>query len=260
MPERAERKVFSEGLTLLNQRITRMAELSQGAVRKAIDGLSRRDAKECREVFALDREIYQYQREVDRECTDLIALHAPVARDLRTIMTTLKISTDIDRIGRGARNLAEVALELTELPPVAPAKLAKLNRNADLAIHMVDQAVRAFVERTDEGVRGMGRFDDAVDELHSEIFNDLIGGMEDGSLSPALGVRLALANRYVERIADHAVNIADRVVYLVSGQQPPWPESTPSQGPSESPAAPASSPVNPPPPPGTVSGSPPKAG
>ena len=164
------------------------------------------------------------QREIDRECTDLIALHAPVARDLRTIMTTLKITTDLDRIGRGARNIADVALELTVLDPVPPEKLAKLSRNADLAIHMVDQAVRAFVERDDRGVREMGKFDDAVDQLHKEIFADLIVDMDNGSLLPEVGVRFALVNRHIERIADHAVNIAERVVYLVTGQQPPWPE------------------------------------
>jgi phosphate transport system protein len=231
MPQAVERKVFSEGLAQLNQRITRMAGLSQRAVRKAVDGLIRRDAAECHEVLALDREIYQYQREIDRECIDLIALHAPVARDLRTIMTTLKITTDLDRIGRGARNIADLALELVVLDPVPPEKLAKLSRNADLAIHMVDQAVRAFVERDDEGVREMGRFDDAVDQLHQEIFADLIADMDDGSLLPDVGVRFALVNRHIERIADHAVNIADRVVYLVTGQQPPWPEGTvPAEG------------------------------
>ena len=224
MPQVVERKVFSEGLARLNERITTMAGLSQRAVRKAVDGLIRRDPDECHEVLALDREIYQYQREIDRECTDLIALHAPVARDLRTIMTTLKITTDLDRIGRGARNIADVALELTVLDPVPPEKLAKLSRNADLAIHMVDQAVRAFVERDDRGVREMGKFDDAVDQLHKEIFADLIVDMDNGSLLPEVGVRFALVNRHIERIADHAVNIAERVVYLVTGQQPPWPE------------------------------------
>jgi phosphate transport system protein len=225
MPQTAERKVFSEGLAQLNDRITKMAGLSQRAVRKAVDGLVRRDPDECREVFELDKQIYQYQREIDQACTDLIALHAPVARDLRTIMTTLKIMTDLDRIGRGARNIADVALELTVLDPVPPAKLAKLSRNADLAIHMVDQAVRAFVERNDQGVREMGKFDDAVDQLHKEIFADLIVDMDDGSLLPEVGVRFALVNRHIERIADHAVNIAERVVYLVSGQLPAWPEA-----------------------------------
>jgi phosphate transport system protein len=259
-PEVVERKVFSEGLQQLNDRIVRMAALSQQAVRKAVDGLVRRDIQECKDVFAIDRQVYQYQREIDQECTDLIALHAPVAKDLRTIMTTLKISTDIDRIGRGARNLAEVGMEIAAFGPVSPSKLAKLTRNADLAIHMVDQAVRAFVDRNDHGVREMARFDDAVDELHQEIFADIIAGLKDRSLKPEVGVRLALANRYIERMADHAVNIADRVVYMVSGQTPPWPaehDEAPAVAPGPEGGGPA--PEGTPPPPALPPPSAPKA-
>ena len=220
MPERVERKAFGEGLRLLNVNMGRMASEAQVAVRKATDSLVTRNAAQAREVFVLDGAIYRLQQDIERECTDLIALHAPVARDLRTITTVLKISTDIDRIGRGARNIAEMAIEIAALPPTKPKKLDKISRSADLATHMVDQAVRAFVEQNDQGVREMGRFDDAVDALYREIFDDLVAGMKDRSLSPEVGARLLLANRHIERIADHAVNIADRIVYLVSGEAP----------------------------------------
>ncbi|MCI4347032.1 MAG: phosphate signaling complex protein PhoU [Thermoplasmata archaeon] len=265
MPEAVVRKAFGEGLIHLNQDMVLMAGLAQSAIRKAVDALIHRNTDEAKEVFQLDREIYRLQRQVEGECTDLIALHAPVARDLRTITTVLKISTDIDRIGRGAKNIAEIALELAPLDPVKPKKLEKLSRNADLAIHMVDQAIRAFVDRNDQGVREMAMFDDAVDNLHQEIFEDIVAGLKDRSLKAEVGTRYILVNRHIERIADHAVNIAERVVYLVSGEpprtpgkappehgaaehlpaQPPSPESAPA-APSTSPPPGDSGPANPP--------------
>ncbi|HEV2520127.1 MAG TPA: phosphate signaling complex protein PhoU [Thermoplasmata archaeon] len=220
MPERVARKAFGEGLVQLNQHTVEMAGLAQKAVRMAVDSLVNRNDDHAKEVFLLDRQIYRFQQSVEGECTDLIALFAPVARDLRTVMTVLKISTDIDRIGRGARNIAEIALELSQVGD-RPAKLTKISRNADLAIHMVDQSVRAFVEGNDRSVREMGRFDDEVDTLYREIFNDILAGLKDRSLKPETGVRLVLINRHIERIADHAVNIANRVVYLVSGESTP---------------------------------------
>ncbi|HEV2429380.1 MAG TPA: phosphate signaling complex protein PhoU [Thermoplasmata archaeon] len=255
MPERVERKAFGEGLLHLNRNMVRMAELAQSSVRKAVDGLVHRNADEAREVFGLDREIYELQQEIERECTDLIALHAPVARDLRTITTVLKISTDLDRIGRGARNLAEIAIELAPLDPVKPKKLEKISRNADLAIHMVDRAVRAFVERNDQGVRDMASFDDAVDALHREIFDEIVAGLKDRSLRPEVGARYILVNRHIERIADHAVNIADRMVYLVSGETPHR-KVTSSEAAGDAPAAPPPPPAAPTPaPPDPTGGS-----
>jgi len=220
MPERVERKAYGEGLLQLNQHTVEMAGLAQQAVRMAVESLVRRNDDRAKEVFLLDQRIYRFQREVEGECTDLIALYAPVARDLRTVMTVLKISTDIDRIGRGARNIAEVALELSQIE-AKPPNLDKLSRAADLAIHMVDQSVRAFVEGNDRTVREMGKFDDEVDLLYREIFSDILAGLRDRTIKPEVGVRLVLINRHIERIADHAVNIANRVVYLVSGEAPP---------------------------------------
>src|SRR4029077_1028882 len=100
MPESAERKALSEGLQKLNENVGTMAELSELAIRKAVDSLARMNQEEAREVFTLDAEIFSLQRVIEKTCTDLIALHAPVARDLRTITTCLKLTTDLDRIGR----------------------------------------------------------------------------------------------------------------------------------------------------------------
>ncbi len=220
MPEKAERKALGLGLEKLNEHMRTMAELSELAIQKAVDSLQRLEEDEAREVFTLDREIYSLQQVIEKECIDLIALHAPVARDLRTITTSLKITTDLDRIGRYAKDIAEIALELEREGPQPVKRMEKLARSADLTIHMVDRAIRAFVEREDRSVRDITRFDDAVDELHEEILQEIVRSLQRGAIPPSVGVRYILVNRALERIADHAVNIGERVVYMVSGEQP----------------------------------------
>ncbi len=163
MPQAAERKALEKGLHKLNENMVTLAELSELAIRKAIDGLTRFDTEVAREVFTLDQEVYGLQLEIERTCIDLIALHAPVARDLRTITTSLKITTDLDRIGRYAKDLSELTLQFGS---------AQARPRADI---------------------------------------------EDRTLDTESGARYILVNRYLERIADHAVNIGLRVVYMVTG-------------------------------------------
>jgi phosphate transport system protein len=217
MPEAAERKALARGLNKLNENMITLAELSELAIRKAIDGFGRGDAETAHEIFVLDQEIYGLQLEIERTCVDLIALHAPVARDLRTVTTSLKITTDLDRIGRYAKDIAEITLLFRGQRPERFEDLVKIRRMADITIQMVDTATQAFVERNAESVRDIMEVDDAVDNLHDEVLNEVSGFMKDGSLSIEVGVRYILVNRYLERIADHAVNIGTRVVYMVAG-------------------------------------------
>ncbi len=221
MPEKAERKALEKGLGKLNENMATMAELSELAIRKAVDALSRGDRSIAEEVFTLDQELYGLQEEIEGTCVDLIALHAPVARDLRTITTSLKITTDLDRIGRYAKDIAEVSLQFAGGPPPGLAELVRIPRMADHTIRMVDTAVDAFVKRDAESVRNIMAVDDEVDRLHDEVFQELIGHMEAGRLPVATGARYILVARHLERIADHAVNIGLRVVYMVTGETLP---------------------------------------
>ncbi len=221
MPEKAERKALEKGLGKLNENMVTMAELSELAIRKAVDALTRGDRVTAEEVFTLDQELYGLQEEIEGTCVDLIALHAPVARDLRTITTSLKITTDLDRIGRYAKDIAEVSLQF---PQAAPAELADqidIPGMADRTIRMVDTAVNAFVRRDAESVRNIMAVDDEVDRLHDQVFQSLVGLMEAGRLPVAVGARYILVARHLERIADHAVNIGLRVVYMVTGETLP---------------------------------------
>lgn len=217
MPEAAERKALQRGLQKLNENMVTLAELSELAIRKAIDGLTRLDSEIAHEVFTLDQEVYGLQLEIEKTCIDLLALHAPVARDLRTITTSLKITTDLDRIGRYAKDMGEITLEFGAAGLRADPGLERIREMADRAIQMVDTAIDAFVHRNAESVRNIIEVDDAVDLLNDENFKDIVQRMKAGTLSIDTGARYLLVNRYFERIADHAVNIGLRVVYMVTG-------------------------------------------
>src|SRR5947208_7035023 len=111
MPQAAERKALEKGLHKLNENMVTLAELAELSIRKAVDGLTRLDPEVAQEVFTLDQEVYGLQLEIERTCIDLLALHAPVARDVRTITTSLKITRDLDRMGRWGKELRERSVE-----------------------------------------------------------------------------------------------------------------------------------------------------
>ena len=221
MPEKAERKALAEGLRALNENMVTLADLSELAIRKAVDGLTRLDPEVSEEVFTLNGEIYALQLEIEKNCVDLIALHAPVARDLRTITTSLKITTDFDRIGRYAKDIAEITLRFRGKEPDHLRNLGSIPRMTEIAIQLVDRAIRAFVARDAESVRHIQEDDDAVDLLEERAFEELVDKMKSRSLDVEVGARYILVTRYLERIADHAVNIGQRVVYMVTGDRVP---------------------------------------
>lgn len=220
MPEAVKRKALAQGLQKLNENMVTMAELSELAIRKAVDNLAQPNPTVLDEILALDPEIYGLQLEIERTCTDLIALHAPVARDLRVITTSLKITTDLDRIGRYAKDIAVASLPLAERRVGRLEDLGGLLRMGELAIRMVDRSIEAFVRRDAESVRNLIDADDEVDDLHETVFRDVVRRMAEGQLPVDLGTHYVLVNRYLERIADHAVNIGERVVYMVTGERP----------------------------------------
>ncbi|MGQ0798229.1 MAG: phosphate signaling complex protein PhoU [Methanobacteriota archaeon] len=215
-----QRKALSEGLATLSEDMATMAELSELAIRKAVDGLARLDTAVAEEVFTLDQEIYGLQVEIEKTCVDLIALHAPVARDLRMITTSLKITTDLDRIGRYAKDISEITLQFhggeTHFK-----RLVSIPHMADLTIEMVDSAINAFLERDTPSAAKLQETDDSVDALHDQVFREVVTYMMDGTVTAEVGARYILVSRYLERIADHAVNIGERVVYMVTGERLP---------------------------------------
>jgi phosphate transport system protein len=229
-PEVAERKKLTEGLQTLNENMVTMAQLSELAIRTAVGTLGfdlrapttpPAAAPQPSDVFTLDQEIYGLKQQVEEECVNLIALHAPVARDLRQITSSLEVMTNLDRIGRYAKDIAEASERIREQKYDTARRFAKIGRMVELTIEMVDTAVDAFVHRDGEPVRNILRSDDAVDTLHNEVFKDVVDKMSERTVTPAVGAQLILINRYLERIADHAVNIGEQVSYMLTGERPP---------------------------------------
>ena len=218
-PPEAERKALGEGLQRLNENMVTLSQLAQLAIRKAVESLEQGNGAGAQDVFTLDDEIYALKERILQNCIDLIALHAPVARDLRTITASLEITTDLDRVGRYAKDIAELTRQMPRESRGELRKIGKLSRMGELTIRMIDIALDAFINRDAEPVRNIIQEDDAVDALHDELFREIVNRMADRSLAPQLGAQFILINRYFERLADHAVNVGDHVAYMMTGQR-----------------------------------------
>jgi phosphate transport system protein len=226
MPEKVTRKSLTEGLGRLNENMVTMAELSELAIRKALGILHLANGKlaaDPSEVFTLDHELYGLYRQIETACINLIALHSPVATDLRTITASLEVTLHLDRIGRYAKDIAEAAEVIRGEIPNPTEKFPQMGRMAELTIQMVDTSVRAFVSRDGEPVRNVLKDDDAVDALHAEVLAEIVARITDRSVSAMDGAQFILVNRYLERIADHAVDIGQQTTYLLTGERPARP-------------------------------------
>jgi phosphate transport system protein len=209
-------KHLQRDLDKLQRDLLTLAGEVEEAISRSIRSLQERDADLAREVIAGDSKIDEEENMVEEECLKILALHQPVAVDLRRIAVALKINTDLERMGDLAEDIAERALHLTGLPPVHVS--GQLQRMTDLATTMVQQSLDAFVNLDARQARKVIRLDDEVDRLNAEIIADLIASMEESPGTIEQGLSLFSAIRHLERIADHATNIAEDVVYLVEGE------------------------------------------
>jgi phosphate transport system protein len=222
-PVVAERRAFTAGLAELNENMATLAELAELSIRKAVATLELGPVPtegNQKDVFTLDQEIFALREQVVHSCVDLIALHAPVAKDLRLITTCLEISTDLDRIGRYSKDIVEITGMLGADVHGPASAIGDLKTMGNLTIEMVDRAIDAFSQRRADLVADIVRRDDPIDALHDKVFHEIIARIEDRSISARIGAEFILINRYFERLADHAVNIGLRVTYMISGDRP----------------------------------------
>jgi phosphate transport system protein len=208
-------KHLQRDLDYLQRDLLALAAAVEEAIHKAIRALQERRADLAHEVVAGDTEIDREENQVEEECLKILALHQPVAVDLRRIAAALKINTDLERMADLADDMAERALHLTRLPPIPVPK--KLQQMTDLTTSMVHQSLDAFVNLDTAQARRVCRLDDEVDRYNDEIIRELMATMEASPAMVAPGLSLFSATRHLERIADHATNIAEDVVYLVEG-------------------------------------------
>jgi phosphate transport system protein len=207
---------FHEELEALKQTLLAMGGLVEDQIRRVMKALLERDDPMAQEVIERDRQVNTYDVEVDEQCVSLLALHQPAAGDLRFITTALKIVTDLERIGDQAVNIAQRVLELNREPQLKP--YIDLPRMAENAQRMVKESLDAFVARDTALARQVCGEDAEVDAVKEQIFRELLTFMMEDPRTIPRAIRLILISRFIERIADHATNIAEMVVYLVEGK------------------------------------------
>ena len=207
---------FQEELEQLKTRLLEMGGIAEEQVRTAVKGLTDRDHALIDSVLTGDDPLNALHIEIDNRCFTLLALYQPMAADLRTIVAAVKINTDLERVGDLAVNIAEAARRYASHAPVK--KLIDIPRMATIAQAMLRDSLDAFVRRDIDLAQHVLSEDDALDTLKTQIFRELLTYMlqDPSTIEPALD--LILISRHLERIGDHATNIAEDVIFIVSAR------------------------------------------
>ena len=210
-----QRHVDAE-LQRIKDDLVRMASLAEAAIGLAVKALVNRDAEMAGQVIASDDAINMLELEIDELCLRTMALYQPEAKDLRFLAMALKINNDLERMGDQAVNIAERTLELLKEPLLKP--LIDIPRMAEVAQRMVKDSLDAFVQQDVARARAVCEQDDEVDRYDDQIFRELLTYMMEDPRAITRSVNLILVSRHLERIADHATNIAEDVIYLAEGK------------------------------------------
>jgi phosphate transport system protein len=208
--------IFDDELKALRERVLKLGCMVETAIRDSVKSLVERDSELAQEVIKRDHLINALDVGIDEECVRLIALRQPMARDLRFITTTMKITTDLERMGDLAVNIAERAMELNQEPLLKP--FVHIPKMAEISQSMVRDALDAFVAGCSRLPYEVIKRDDEVDELTVRNFEELLSFMvQDPKIIP-LAVKRTYIAKYLERIADHATNIAEMIIYMCKGK------------------------------------------
>jgi len=213
--ERAVRH-FQEELEGLQARLLEMGGLAEERVRAAVNGLVARDTTLIDKVMRGDEPVNELHIEIDNRCFTLLALYQPMATDLRSIVAAVKINTDLERVGDLAVNIAEAARRYTAHPPVK--KLVDIPQMGDIAQAMLRDALDSFVRRDTRLAHQVLNEDDRLDSLKTQVFRELLTYMLDDPATVEPALDLILVSRHLERIGDHATNIAEDVIFMVSAR------------------------------------------
>ena len=207
---------FQEDLDTLKQRLLAMGGLAEERVREAVRGVTDRDPAALHAVLAGDEPINDLHIEIDDRCFKLLALHQPMAADLRVIVAAVKINTDLERVGDLAVNIAEAGKRYLQHPPVKP--LIDIPRMGEIAQAMLRDSLDAFVRRDIALAEAVLAQDDLVDALKTQIFRELLTYMLQDAATIEPSIDLILMSRHLERIGDHATNVAEDVIFILSAR------------------------------------------
>jgi len=214
---------YDAELDALRSKLLSLGGKVESEIAVSVRALIERDSNLAEEVVGADREVNRMEVEIDETCRRLLALRQPAASDLRFITTALKIVVDLERIGDLAVNIAERAIDLNQSPPLRP--LHDLVKLAELCKQQVHKALDAFVEADAEKAAAVINDDELVDALYHTLFNELLGLMMEDSKNIRRASSLMFVAKHLERLADHATNVAEMVIYMVKGTDVRHPHS-----------------------------------
>ena len=211
------RQGFDQELECVRQELVHMGQIVQDAINNAVDALARRDKALAQQVMDGDDLIDSMQVEIEDRCISLIARQQPVATDLRILGTGLKITTDLERIGDHAFDIAKIVLLIGDEPLIKP--LVDIPRMAVMAQSMLEDSLQAYLKLDIQLAEKVCRDDDLVDQLYHQVFRELLTYMLEDPKKINQATQLIFVARYLERIADHSTNVAEWVIYLVTGER-----------------------------------------
>jgi len=214
-PEHTDKR-YEEELKKLREDILYMGGLVEDQIQKAVKSLVERDSPLAETVIQRDHEVNRMDVEIDDLCIRLLALHQPAGKDLRFITTGLKITTDLERMGDMAVNICERALELNLEPQLKP--YIDIPRMAQISQRMIRESLDAFVREDTELALKVCKDDQEVDDLNSQVFRETVSFMIEDPHTINRAMKIGFISKYLERIADHATNIAEMVIFMVKGK------------------------------------------
>jgi phosphate transport system protein len=207
---------FQDELDELKERLLQMGGLAEERLRMAVQSLVERNTSLMERVLSGDAAINQLHIEIDDRCFKLLALHQPMAVDLRSIVAAVKINTDLERVGDLAVNIAEAVSRYLHHPPVK--ELIDIPKMADLAQLMLRDSLDAYVRHDVPLAQAVLKRDDELDDLKTQVFRELLTYMLNDAATIEPGLDLILISRHLERIGDHATNVAEDVIFMVSAK------------------------------------------
>lgn len=210
------REGFTKKMSDVKHKVLEMGTLVKNTIETTVTALTTQDLNLARQVCENDSIINELEIKIEKECMMLLALQHPLATDLRTIASALKIITDLERMGDNAVNIAKILLEIGKEPFIKP--LVDIPRMADITQEMIKLSLDSFVNEDVELAEKTARMDEEVDKLYEAIFNDILNIIIENKKFTEQGTQLMFIARYLERIADHSTNICERTIYMVSGE------------------------------------------
>ena len=207
---------FDEELKDLRQKLLQMADTAQEMIGLAVRALVERRKELTERVFSLEENVNHMEIEIEEEVLRLLALRQPIAGDLRLLTAILKINNDLERVADQAVNISETVMDLLKEPALKP--LIDIPQMASIAQKMIKNSLEAFVHENPAQAQQVCREDDEVDRLNDQVFRELLTYMMEDPKSITRAVDLILVSRNLERIADHATNISEDVIFIVEGK------------------------------------------